>query len=265
MISELNELLHNLGRLINDFGPYVFGLVALLLIIILLFVVVLYLVKYITRETNNSSNKDLTEQIMLLQTQLNNLQGVNTIDHNQSINFTPERQESLMNVFLRINNSLKHTCRELLNEIDSDRVAFYLFHNGTHSTRGVPFLKTSCICEFSRSGYNAYHLIQEHKDLPISFLGSLVSDLVEKQEFVIYKNDTIMDAFISRIILNEEDKTCLFCGIFDPDSGEILGFITAEYVNITKFNPEDLRQKQEELREIAKRTISAMQVISALK
>ena len=242
MISELNELLHNLGRLINDFGPYVFGLVALLVIVILLFVVLLYLVKYITKGGNT---KELTDQIALLQSQLNNLQGNNQNSVNpNAIKFTPERQENLMNVFLRINNSLKHTCRELLNEIDSDRVAFYLFHNGTHSTRGVPFLKTSCICEFSRSGYNAYHLIQEHKDLPISFLGSLVSDLVEKREFVIYKNDTIMDAFISRIILNEEDKTCLFCGIFDPD---------------------DLREKQEELREISKRTISAMQVISALK
>ena len=242
MISELNELLHNLGRLINDFGPYVFGLVALLVIVILLFVVLLYLVKYITKGGNT---KELTDQIALLQSQLNNLQGNNQNGVNpNAIKFTPERQENLMNVFLRINNSLKHTCRELLNEIDSDRVAFYLFHNGTHSTRGVPFLKTSCICEFSKSGYNAYHLIQEHKDLPISFLGSLVSDLVEKREFVIYKNDTIMDAFISRIILNEEDKTCLFCGIFDPD---------------------DLREKQEELREISKRTISAMQVISALK
>lgn len=263
MISELNELLHNLGRLINDFGPYVFGLVALLVIVILLFVVLLYLVKYITKGGNN---KELTDQIALLQSQLNNLQCNNQNGVNpNAIKFTPERQENLMNVFLRINNSLKHTCRELLNEIDSDRVAFYLFHNGTHSTRGVPFLKTSCICEFSKSGYNAYHLIQEHKDLPISFLGSLVSDLVEKREFVIYKNDTIMDAFISRIILNEEDKTCLFCGIFDPDSGEVLGFITAEFNNVTKFDPDDLREKQEELREISKRTISAMQVISALK
>ncbi len=136
MISELNELLHNLGRLINDFGPYVFGLVALLVIVILLFVVLLYLVKYITKGGNN---KELTDQISLLQSQLNNLQGNNQNSINpNAIKFTPERQENLMNVFLRINNSLKHTCRELLNEIDSDRVAFYLFHNGTHSTRGVP-------------------------------------------------------------------------------------------------------------------------------
>ena len=63
MISELNELLHNLGRLINDFGPYVFGLVALLVIVILLFVVLLYLVKYITKGGNN---KELTDQITII-------------------------------------------------------------------------------------------------------------------------------------------------------------------------------------------------------
>ncbi len=107
-----------------------------------------------------------------------------------------------MNVFLRINNSLKHTCRELLNEIESDRVTFYLFSGGTHSA-GVPFSKASCICEFSKSDIMHIILSKSIKIYQFHFRKSCF-DLVEKREFVIYKNDTIMDAFISRIILNEE-------------------------------------------------------------
>jgi len=45
MLSEVHEIFQSLARLINDFGPFVFGLVAFLLIIVLLIILLIYLAK----------------------------------------------------------------------------------------------------------------------------------------------------------------------------------------------------------------------------
>lgn len=258
MLAESLELLHTLGKTINEFGPYVFGLMTMVIIVIFLFIVIIYLVKYVTKDSKKI-DPDIESKLDMLARELHSIRG----DTN---NIIAGKEQDVMKIYLKINNSLKYTCRELLTEIHADRVALYLFHNGTHSTKGVPFLKTSCICEFTKMGNNTCHLIKEHKDLPISILGDLVPDLVSKQEFIVYKKDiSLVDTFISKIILNEEEKTCLFTGIFDSINGELLGFITAEYANIDVFEQKDLEEKQQSLREIAKRSVNAMQIVSALK
>ena len=258
MLTEILELLHTLGKLISEFGPYVFGLVTMLVIVIFLFVVVIYLIKYISKDTKSNDSSDKLDYIY---NELNSMK-----NNNLARSITPEKEQDIMKIYIRINNTLKHNCRELLIDIDADRVALYLFHNGTHSTKGVPFLKTSCICEYTRMGNSACHLIREHKDLPINILGDLVPDLINKQRFIVYKKDVnLVDAFISKIILNEEEKTCLFTGIFDTMNGELLGFITAEYNDVDHFEKSELKEKQDTLEEFAKRSASAMQIVSVLK
>lgn len=254
MLFEVHEIFQGLGRMINDFGPFVFGLVAFLLIIVLLIVLLIYLAKAINnnKQSNNNVNDD---RIRYLEDELARMRGdKSTI-----------REKNIVEVFLRVSDSLKHNVKEILEDVDADRVEFYLFHNGTHSLNNIPFLKASCICEMDKDGVAKYHLIKMHKDIPIGFMEELVVDLLKKHNFVIYKNENKIDAFISKLFFDEQDKTCIFSGIFEYNSGELLGFIVAEYDYISKFEDTDLRYKMNKMSEAAKHTSAAMLAISALK
>lgn len=264
MLADLGELMHGLGKLITDFGPFVFGLVALLLIIVLMFIVLIYLAKAISKsltqqgQNNNSNAGDVNEQLRAMREEIASLRG-------GCGNFQSKKEENLMAAFLRINNGLKHTVRELVPKIKADRVAFYLFHNGTHSINNIPFLKASCLCEIDDLGLAQYHLVKSHKDIPINLLDDIVVELIKKHDFVIYKNEKKVDALIAKLFFDEQDKTCIFSGIFEMDSGELLGFIVAEYDNVTEFTENDLKYRLENMRETAKHTSATMQIISALK
>jgi len=255
MLSEVHEIFQSLGRMINDFGPFVFGLVAFLLIIVLLIVLLIYLAKAMSANNNNQSNSNNDDRIRYLEEELARMRGDKPIT----------KEKNIVEIFLRISDSLKHNVKEILEDVDADRVEFYLFHNGTHSLNNIPFLKASCICEVDKDGLAKYHLIKMHKDIPIGFMEELVVDLLKKHNFVIYKNENKIDAFISKLFFDEQDKTCIFSGIFEYNSGELLGFIVAEYDYVSKFEDADLRYKMNKMSEAAKHTSAAMLAISALK
>ena len=258
MLSEVYEIFQGLGRMINDFGPFVFGLVAFLLIIVLLIVLLIYLAKAIANTNNNKNNSDdhsNDDRIRHLENELARIRGD---DKN-------ENDKSIMEIFLKLSDSLKHNVKEILEDVHADRVEFYLFHNGTHSINNIPFLKASCICEMDKMGVSKYHLIKMHKDIPIGWMDDLIIDLLKKHNFVIYKNENKIDALISKLFFDEQDKTCIFSGIFEYNEGELLGFIVAEYDNVTKFEDADLKYKMDKMAKAAKQTSSAMLAISALK
>lgn len=256
MLSEVHEIFQGLARLINDFGPFVFGLVAFLLIIVLLIVLLIYLAKAIaTNNSNHSSSDEESDRIRRLEDQIARLRGDEKSD----------KDKSIIEVFLRLSDSLKHNVKEILEEVHADRVEFYLFHNGTHSLNNIPFLKASCICEMDKVGVSKYHLIKKHKDIPIGLMDDIIVNLLKKHTFVIYKNENKIDAIISKLFFDEQDKTCIFSGIFEYGDGELLGFIVAEYDNVDKFEAHDLNYKLEKMAKAAKQTSSAMLAISALK
>lgn len=255
MLSEVHEIFQSLGRMINEFGPFVFGLVAFLLIIVLLIVLLIYLAKAMSANNNNHSNDNNGDRIRYLEEELARMRG----------DKSTTKEKNIVEIFLRISDSLKHNVKEILKDVDADRVEFYLFHNGTHSLNNIPFLKASCICEVDKDGLAKYHLIKMHKDIPIGFMEELVVDILKKHNFVIYKNENKIDAFISKLFFDEQDKTCIFSGIFEYNSGELLGFIVAEYDYVSKFEDTDLRYKMNKMSEAAKHTSAAMLAISALK
>ena len=202
MLSEVHEIFQSLARLINDFGPFVFGLVAFLLIIVLLIILLIYLAKAIGNNNNNSSD-DESDRIRRLEDKIDRLSGSDD---------KSEKDKSIIEIFLRLSDSLK-----------------------------------------------------KHKDIPIGLMDDLIVDLLHKHTFVIYKNENKIDAIISKLFFDEQDKTCIFSGIFEYGDGELLGFIVAEYDNVEKFEDHDLAYKLEKMAKASRQTSSAMLAISALK
>ena len=62
-------------------------------------------------------------------------------------NYQLHEEKDLMTLFGNIHKRLIEDCREALEILNADRTAVYVFHNGVYSSHGLPFFKTSCICE----------------------------------------------------------------------------------------------------------------------
>ena len=50
-------------------------------------------------------------------------------------------EPDLMKVFVKLKESMHDYCKDCMDNLNADRLAIYLFHNGTHSTHGVKFVK----------------------------------------------------------------------------------------------------------------------------
>ena len=93
-----------------------------------------------------------------------------------------EKSKNLMNIFVKLREATRENCVNTMNQIGAARIALYLFHNGTHSTHGINFIKMSCICEKVAIGSGIRERMMEHTNIPIN----LFDDMIDKLLFISY-------------------------------------------------------------------------------
>ena len=106
-----------------------------------------------------------------------------------------------------------------------------------------------------------------HRNLPINILGDLLEDLVHKDQFVVFRKDlNKVDAFISRVLLSEEEKTSIFVSIYDrtEDINELIGFIVCEFNNVDECTDEELENNFKVLRGLAERSALVLQIAQVI-
>ena len=257
-MSELVNTLQLLSETADKFGPLILSLTVMILIICGLMILMYLGIKYV--------NKVNTAQIQLQEAILKSQSNTKEIDENRYI-LSKEKSKNLIDTYLRMNSGLKFNCRDSLHTVHGDRMAIYLFHNGQHSTKGVSFLKTSCICEYTSKNVGAYQLMNTHRNLPINILGDLLEDLTHKEQFVVFRKDlNKVDAFISRVLLSEEEKTSIFVSIYDrtEDINELIGFIVCEFNNVDECTDEELENNFKVLRGLAERSAIVLQIAQVI-
>ena len=58
-----------------------------------------------------------------------------------------EKPKQIVKLYVKLNTLLKTDLKKACKEVDAERIAIYLFHNGTYGLSAFPFIKMSCICE----------------------------------------------------------------------------------------------------------------------
>ena len=168
----------------------------------------------------DESNKKLMDEVLKI-TKLTAIIDV------QEKNAEKNTEHDLFNTFVKLRNSIKDYCIKTMNEISSDRIAIYLFHNGNVSTHGIKFFKMSCVCEKVAIGSGVKEQSIDQANIPVNLFDDMIEQLIDHGKYIIIKDDNLNTSNHRIFISAKKIKYSQAVAIFD-NSNNIIGFVLAE-------------------------------------
>lgn len=220
---------------INDYSDLIHTYGASTVIIAVFIVVLLAMFGYILRTNQKTNNQLIEQQQKLVDTLITNKKEDETdcnIQHSTII-----KEPDIVQVFLDINSSIKEILKDISDEINSSRIAVYVFHNGVYSSHGLPFFKTSCICEIIKKNCGVSKNINLHNGLPLQMFDNNISYLYKNGKMSIINvddedNEFVHDApVLVGMLKNNNIKSASSVSIYDHDNN-ILGVLLTEFVDL---------------------------------
>lgn len=102
-----------------------------------------------------------------------------------------DTEKKLVNIFMRLNFTLKDECHQVQEKLDCMRVGVYACHNGSKTNTGLPFFKTSCVSEWISKKFIVTGAIGFHTDLQLGIFYNIVKEVFEKGYFIIKDAENI--------------------------------------------------------------------------
>ena len=138
-------------------------------------------------------------------------------------------QKELLTTFNKLRDLIKEDLSEAIKATDATRSAIYLFHNGTKSTQGISFLKTSCVGEKIVVGSGIQEKMIEHTNLPINLFDEMFDKLMANGKYIIINNDETMGTPKAKFISNPKKIRYSIAVCIYDNSNNVLGFVLSEY------------------------------------
>lgn len=221
-VSEYTNLIHTYG--------------ASTVIIAVFIVVLLAMLAYILRTNQKTNNQLIKQQQKLVDMLLTNKKDEEE-NNNSAQHSTIVKEPDIVQVFLDINSSIKEILKDISDEINSSRIAVYVFHNGVYSSHGLPFFKTSCICEVIKKNCGVSKSINLHSGLPLQMFDNNISYIYKNGKMTIIDvddedNEFVHDApVLVGMFKNNNIKSATGIAVYDHDNN-ILGILLTEFVEL---------------------------------
>ena len=245
-MTETDMTVDNLSGIAGLFLEY--G--ELIVILSVFVIIILVLLGLFIKLLGNSAKMIMNQQQQLLDKLLEEDAKITeqkaNIEATTPVESESEKEKKLVETFVKLNEALQDETIRLRRGLDADRVAIYVFHNGSYSSHGLPFFKLSCINERIKRSSGVYSKIAAHNALPLSLYEQLVTRLYRKGQ-IIYKGleEVKHDSSMLFAELEQQEiNTVFIIGIYDK-SNNILGFVQVEFKpliedNITIDNHRDM-------------------------
>ena len=130
-VSDDTKHIAGLAGMIKQYGMEVVIVAVFILLFIMLFKFIL--------DNNNKMYKRITDM------QDNMIQILKDYIKETSDNTRQNKSENVLEIFIKLDTSMKDILTSTKLKLDCDRLAVYAFHNGTHASHGFPFFKITCI------------------------------------------------------------------------------------------------------------------------
>ena len=221
MLLESYTSVGETASAIDKYGPYA---VILAVVLVLFYFIIRSNNKALRKfedkmlETSEAYRESIAEQNNTLIEQLLNTANNVNIDH----------QKQLFDTFIKLRTAIKDSCKSTMMDLKADRLAIYLFHNGSHSTHGINFFKMSCICESIVIGSGIRERSTEHSNIPINLLDDMVEELIVNGRYNIINDSTIDNTNRKIFKSNSNIKYSKCVSIFD-ENNNIMGFALADF------------------------------------
>lgn len=242
MVSGVGDL----AEILSNYGPFV-GILSVFLIIFL--AVILFSIwsnkKMVKRILEKDANmEDLSQDLLnkIVTSVLGTLNSGNAVAQNsvpmQPVQYDePIDKRNLVGKYIDVNIAFKDASRIAVSSLKCERVAIYVFHNGSTSLHGLPFFKMSCVHEWTVKSSRAIRNSM-HSNLPLHAFSDMVEKLYRTGECAISNvRGTTIDDHTARFVEYTDIMSAFLLGIKDSDDN-LAGFVIAEYRDTTDFADE---------------------------
>lgn len=228
--QQYSDEVSEYSNIINTYG-------ASTVIIAVFIVVLLAMFAYILRSNQKTNNQLIKQQQKLVDTLLENKKDEEDIKENSSQHTTVIKEPDIVQVFLDINSSIKEILKDISDKINASRIAVYVFHNGVYSSHGLPFFKTSCVCEVIKKNCGVSKSINLHSGLPLQMFDNNISYVYKNGKMTIIDvddedNELVHDApVLVGMLKNNNIKSATGIAVYDHDNN-ILGILLTEFTEL---------------------------------
>lgn len=205
------------AELINRYGALI--VIAAVFLVIILAVMVIMLKSY-----QKTQNLIQTQNQTMFEAILDNL-----ASSKEEKTKDKEEHKELVDIFIKMSIPIRSTLEVLADKLNADRTSVYVFHNGTNTSHGLPFIKISCLTEVMKRGTLVARKVLQHQGLPLSTFDKSISYLVSSQVGYILNNEED-DRFpaIKNMLNSAGVLSAGFLALYDDDNN-MLGIIIAEF------------------------------------
>lgn len=197
------------AEMIDKYGP--------ITVIIGVFIVILLITFTIIIKMMHNSNKQIMDQQKVMLDKL--------------LKNDKKTEKNILEIFVKIDENVRSTLNDIKEELHTDRIAIYTFHNGVYSSHGLPFFKTSCVSEVVKKGSGITKKGQEHKDMNLCMFDDSIVTLYHNGCLIMEKVQNYKDEY--PVLYNTFEKenivSAVGVAIYDDDNN-ILGVLIAEFV-----------------------------------
>lgn len=232
---------NDIGSFAEIIEKYGAGVLAIAVLAVLFIFIIKYLVKSNEKLLDTFTSelkKEIKENVPVIQEPQRGLfskeelkEFVIEIVRDEVKILTEEKSVSVLDNHIKISSNIKPCLERAKTDFNADRVAAYVFHNGMHSSHGLPFYKYTCLSEVIRRDKGITQVINEQKALPLTMIDDNIAIMLNREGwFVICDADKESDKYplvigqMGRNLL----KSAIGVSIYSVD-GDILGFVMVEF------------------------------------
>lgn len=208
------------AELINRYG-------ALIIITAVFLVVIIAVMMIMLKSYQKTQNLIQTQNQTMFEAILDNL-----ANSKEEKTKNKEEHKELVDIFIKMSIPIRSSLEFLASRSNADRTSVYVFHNGTNTSHGLPFIKISCLTEVMKRGTLVARKVLLHQGLPLSTFDKSISYLVSSQVGYILNNEED-DRFpaIKNMLSLSGILSAGFLALYDDDNN-MLGVIVSEFTEV---------------------------------
>lgn len=164
-------------------------------------------------------------------------------------------EKNLINIFMKLNNTLKDECHNVQDRLDCTRVGIYACHNGSKTNTGLPFFKTSCVSEWISKKHLISGGVGAHTDLQLGIFYDLVKEVFEHGYYVIrnVEDPEFDNVNAKKFITSLSVKSSIIVAITNSEDLHI-GSVTIEFSHVLT-DEEEIKEAIEEGKVLADKIV----------
>lgn len=260
--GETVEAISGVSKLVHEYGSEIVIISVFILLLIAFCIFILKMVNKMFNEiSSGTKNGNNFNQEIITKILDDYLEKKNQNDKKEKHDEIENKQNTLVSGSSIASMTMNDASRIVMGKIHCDRIGVYVFHNGNKTQFGFPFVRMSCVNEFTMKGMSTTIRGLSHSGLPLHAFSNIVRCLIDNGEYIIgnvYDHGLVSgDEQIINFISGSPIQS-IFALAINDDRQNIAAFTVAEFREAQNFSDHDFYDKVKNSLEIMNESIRSI-------